>query len=395
MKTLFRTLTATTLSATTLCAGAFFTAAPAQAAARQYVVVIAEGASPQVLDMGKAYLRKADDDAELSTSFDTLMTTGKMTDAGADSLSQMQGLLENAEKSGFKTGLVTTGDLTAVAPLFYALDGDAASALTGAGAKYDFLAGGGRAKLGADAGGKIKASGGTYLNSAEALDAEVSGRVLAAQADGDLDFALDRDPSAQAGLGELATLAMDTLGAGDSPFVLVIHDTLVKKAIDTKDTPALLEQYRELNAVLADVQARRDDNANLGLAVLMTGGGATPRFTSQVDAEQQNALFVLSNLSLSYAGAGKALTGANDEAITAFVDSTDGQYKGFRLSPQTREQIIAGTLNPEVAVRAAYESAVKVGFDGPAAAPVAYTLGFDAPNGLVAALQAAVAAPAK
>lgn len=383
-----------TLTAMTLVAGALLIApaltSSAQAAAKQYVIVVAEGASPQVLDLGKAYLRKADEDPELATSFDTLMETGKMT--GADALTSLQGLLETAENSGYKTGLVTTGDISKVAPLFYA---DAPSALLGAGAKYDFLAGGGRLQLGPDAGTKVKATGGTYLSTEEGLDAEIKGRVLAAQADGDLDYAIDRDPSQQAGLGELATLAMDTLGAGDTPFVLVVHDTLIKKALDSKDTPALFEQFRELNGILADVSARRDDNANLGLAVLMTGSDATPRFTTQVDAEQQNALFVVSNLSLSYAGAGRALKGADDAAVTAFADPTDGQYKGFRVSGATRQGLIAGTLDGETAVRTAYEPLLKFGFDGPAAAPAAYTLGFEAPNGLAAALQAAVASPAK
>ncbi len=394
MKIPFFTLVAPTLLAAALLMSPAFSKS-AQAAAKQYVVVIAEGASPQVLDLGKAYLRKAEDDAELSTSFDALITAGKSANAGTDALTQMQGLLETAEKNGYKTGLVTTGDLSAVAPLFYSLGGDAASALTGADAKYDFLAGGGRAKFGEGAGEKIKAGGGTYIIDEEGLDGEISGRVLAAQADSDLDFALDRDPTVQAGLGELSTLALDTLGAGDAPFVLVIHDTLVKKALDTKDTPALFAQFRELDAILADVTARRDDNANLGLAVLMTGSQNTPLFTTPVEAEQQNALFILSNLALSYAGAGRALKGADNDAIAAFANATDGQYPGLRLSPQTREGITAGTVDSETAVRASYEPALKFGFSGPAAAPVAYALGFDAPDGLVAALQAAVASPAK
>lgn len=364
-----------------------------QAAAKGYVVVIAEGASPQLLDLGQAYLRKADDDAELSTSFETLIATGKSATVGTDAVAQMQGLLETATKNGYKTGLVTTGDIALEAPLFTSLNGDAASALTGAQTPYDFLAGGGRSHFGADAGDKFKATG-TYFNSVEGLDAEIKGRVLAPQAEGDLDYAIDRDPSAQAGLGELTTLALDTLGAGEAPFVLIVHDTLLKKALDTKDTPALFEQFRELNSIVADITARREDNPNLALAVVMTGSAASPRFSTQVEAEQQNTLFMLSNLSLSFAGAGKALTGTSDEAITAFADPDDGQYKGLKLSSPTRQQLIAGTLSPETAIRAAYEPVLKFDFDGPVSAPVAYTLGIDAPGGIVAALQAAVAIPA-
>ncbi len=383
-----------TLAATSLVAGTLF-ASPAHAAAKQYVVVVAEGLSPQVLDLGKAYLRKSNDDAEESTSFDALMASGKSATAGDDAISQLKGILETAENSGYKTGLITTGDLTAVAPLFYSLDGDVAGALTSAGAKYDFLAGGGRAKLGADVATKLKAAGGTYLMNEEALDADIKGRVLAAQSDEDLDFAIDRDPEEQAGLSELSTLAMDTLGADDAPFVLVIHDTLIKKALDTKDSPALVEQFRELNSIVADATARRDDNPNLSLAVLMTGSAATPRFTTTSESEQQNALFILSNSSLSFAGAGRALKGADAETIAAFADPTDGQYKGWKAGADVRERITAGTLDPEIAVRSSYEPAFKLEYSGPASTPLAYTLGFTAPDGLVAALKAALAMPAK
>lgn len=383
-----------TFAATSVLAGSLLTV-PAHAAAKQYVVVVAEGVSPQVLDLGKSYLRKSNDDPEEATAFDALMASGKSAMAGEDAVSQMQGILEIAEGNGFKTGLVTTGDLTLVAPLFYTLDGDAATALTGAGAKYDFLAGGGRAKFGTDVAAKIKAAGGTYLMNEEGLDTDIKGRVLAAQADADLDYAIDRDPEQQAGLGELSTLAMDTLGANDSPFVLVIHDTLIKKAIDTKDSPALVEQFRELNAVVADATARRDDNANLSLAVLMTGSAATPRFTTTSESEQQNALFVLSNTSLSFAGAGRTLKGADAERISAFADPDDGQYKGWKAGADVRERIAAGTLDPEVAVRASYEPVFKLDYSGPASAPVAYTLGFDGSQGLVDALKAAVSVRAK
>ncbi|HEX9998748.1 MAG TPA: hypothetical protein VGB45_16555 [Abditibacterium sp.] len=382
-----------TLAATSVLAGTLLTS-PAHAA-KQYVVVVAEGLSPQVLDLGKSYLRKADEDPEQLTSFDSLIADGKTASVGANPIASLQGLLETAENSGYKTGLVTTGDISAVAPIFYTLTGDAASALTSAGAKYEFLAGGGRAKLGADAGAKLKAAGGTYLSNAEELDTEITGRVLAAQSDADLDYAIDRDPEAQAGLAELATLALDTLGEGDSPFVLVIHDTLIKRALDTKDSPALVEQFRELNSVLADVTARRDDNADLGVAVLWTGGNVVPRFTTQAEPEQQGALFVLSNLMLSFAGAGKTLTGADAEKIAAFADPVDGQYKGWKAPADVRQQIAAGTLNPETAIRASYEPVLKLEYATQEAAPGAYTLGLNAPNGLEAALKAAVSAPAK
>ncbi|HEX9996738.1 MAG TPA: hypothetical protein VGB45_06315, partial [Abditibacterium sp.] len=66
----FRTLAATSVLAGTLLIS------PAHAA-KQYVVVVAEGLSPQVLDLGKSYLRKADEDPEQLTSFDSLIADGK------------------------------------------------------------------------------------------------------------------------------------------------------------------------------------------------------------------------------------------------------------------------------------------------------------------------------
>ncbi|HEX8464386.1 MAG TPA: hypothetical protein VF627_07190 [Abditibacterium sp.] len=368
--------------------------ASAQAAAKQYVVIVAEGLSPQVLELGESYLRVADEDAQASTSFDELKAA-KTASASTDSLSQLQGLLEAAAKSGTKTGLVTTGDLTAVAPLFYDLKGDAATALTSSTAKFDFLAGGGRAKLGAAAGEKIKAAGGSYLPNSAALDAGITGRVLAPQAESDLDYALDRDPETQAGLAELATLALDTLGVNDTPFVLIIHDTLLKKALETRDSPALFEQFRELDSIMAEVSARRDDNEDLAVAVLLTGGAITPRFSTKVEAEQRSALRLLSHLPLSYAGAGRALQGADADAIAAFADPADGPYQNWKPGADVIKQIAAGTLDPETAIRAYFEPLVKIEYAAQTAPPMAYVLGIEAPQGLTAALKSAVAAPLK
>ncbi len=389
MKKLFFPLaTALVLTGATL-------AAPAHAAPRQFVIVVAEGLSPQILEMGKSYLRKADEEPDATTAFDALMAAGKPAAANADALAGLQGLLETARKNGFKTGLVTSGDVTAVAPLFYDVQGDPAAALTGADAKYDFLAGGGRAKFTAEQTGQIKAAGGTYLANEEAFDAEVKGRALALQGDADLAYSIDRNPEEAAGLAELTGAALDTLGADNAPFVLVVHDTLVKKALDTKDTPALLEQFRELNSVVADVVGRRADSPQLAAAVLLTGGSVTPRFTTTNVDEQNNAFFVLSNLSLSFAGAGEALKDADAEKLKGFADAEEGQYRGWKITPETSAAIVAGTTTPEAAIRASYEPALKIEYAAAPAAPVAYAVGFDADAGLVDALKKAVSmAPA-
>ena len=73
-------------------AGGLWGAAPARAA-NGYVVVIAEGLSPQIVTTGKAYLQKAGEDTELTTSFEEAMQTGKAASVDGNSLSEMKGLL--------------------------------------------------------------------------------------------------------------------------------------------------------------------------------------------------------------------------------------------------------------------------------------------------------------
>ena len=66
----------------------------------------------------------------------------------------------------------------------------------------------------------------------DAQEQEIKGKVLALQSDGSLSYAIDHDPAAEASLSAIAGLAIQTLGANNAPFVLVIHDTLLPKAAD-------------------------------------------------------------------------------------------------------------------------------------------------------------------
>lgn len=377
------------LAAASLLAGALV-AAPAVAAPRQYVVIVAEGLNPQILEMGKNYLRKADEEPEANTAFDMLKEQGKPASVPLDALSQMKGLLETAEKNGFQTGLVTTGDVTKIAPLFYDVTGDVADFLTGDNAKYEFIGGAGRANFKPEQTAKIKAMGGTYLPDEDAFDGEIKGRALALQNENSLSYALDRDPIVEAGLAEMGSAAMDVLSAENQPFVLVIHDDLVKKALQTKDTPALLEQYRELNAILTDALGRQEDDPQLAVAALMTGGSVVPKFTTTDQAEQDDAFFVASNLSMSFTGASRFLTDATDDKIRIFIDPEEGVYRGWKLSDADRAKIIAGNLMPETAIRAAYEPVFKIEYAAETTTPMAYTVGFDATGGLIEALQKAI-----
>ena len=373
--------------------GALFLAAvPAWAAPKQYVIVVAQGASPQVLDLGESYFRASSNDPTLTTSFDALVAAGKAAPVAGDALAQMKGILSLAKANGYKTGLVTTGDVSTVAPLFYDITGDTATALADAQAQYDFLGGGGRATL-AGAGAKVGAAGGSYVTNPTDLAGDLKGRVLALQTEGPLTYALDRDPTEEAGLAEMASLAMDSLG--NAPFVLIVHDDLTKKAIDSKDTPALLEQFRELDLIASDVLSRHDANPDLGAAFLMTGSATTPQFVPGTSPLAKNdAFFIVSNLGRSFAGAGAQLKGADVATTTAFADPEDGTYRAWKITDIDKAKIADGTLDPEAAIRASYEPVLRMEYAPTAVAPTAYTVGIDASAGLVDAIKAAVSAPA-
>lgn len=371
-------------------AGSLFVV-PAHAASNQFIVVISEGMSPQVVELGNAYLRKADQDPEELTAFHTLEKTAQKATAGATSLADLKGFLETADDNGYRTGFVTTGDIAADATLLYNLPGDAGTALSDPAAKYDFIGGGGRAKLPDETANRIREAGGTYLPNEDSLAGEITGRVLAPQADEDLHFSIDRDPSVEAGLAELAVLAITTMGDGDYPFVLVVHDTLVKKALETKDSPGLVEQFREMNSIVAETSSRRNDNPNFKTAFLFTGGVAGPRFNNASDEEKDKSLEVLSNLMLSFGGVGRKLEGADNDALTTFTHPVEGLYRDWAIPADVRDKLLAGDLAAETAVRSFYEPLLKISYDAPAQPPSAYVQGFETANGLVAGLKAAVA----
>jgi alkaline phosphatase len=123
------------------------------AAPRQMVVVVAEGLSPQVIDMGSSYVRTVaqsvtgEEEAAAFSEFRAqAKTQAAIADSGAVAIESLRGLLKTASANGYRTGLVTTDDVTKAAALFYDIPGDAstvASTLIN-NTKFDFLAGGGR-----------------------------------------------------------------------------------------------------------------------------------------------------------------------------------------------------------------------------------------------------------
>lgn len=367
---------------------------PPALAAPGTVVVVAEGLPPQVLDLGRGYLRATDEDAMLSTAFDELKGKGQSAVVGDDALAQLGGILQTAHDNGYATGLVTTGDVTKVAPMFYTLPGDIAADLTAAEAPYEFLAGGGADKFEGE-GAKMTDDGNTFVDSAERLDGVLTGKILVAESPGDLGYSIDRDPTQQSGFSELTTTALDVLTSGEKPFVLIVHDTLINKALQEHDTPALFEQFREMNTVLGDANAHRFDNPDLKIAALMTSAPVTVA-PGAASPTEQNAIFLsIANLQKSFAGAGAGLKGKTVGEITDFADPDMGEYRGWTVSQADKEKIAAGTLDPEKAIRAFYEPTLKLTYAGTPSQPYGLVVGFEAPDGLVAALKTLVSTPAK
>ncbi|HEX8234810.1 MAG TPA: hypothetical protein VF600_02550 [Abditibacteriaceae bacterium] len=392
----------------------------ASAAPRQLVVVVAEGLSPQVIDMGSSYVKTVaqsvtgDEEAVAFSEFRAQAKTQTgIADSGTAAIESLRGLLKTASANGYRTGLVTTDDVTKVAGLFYDIPGDAssvASTLINT-TRVDFLAGGGRSYFVSnkvpgsrrtddfDASAVLRQAGGTAFLNAEAIentDVEVKGKTIVLQADDTLSYSIDQNPEREAGFSEMAGLAAQTLaGENNAPFVLVIHNNALSRAIAAKDTPAVLEEFRTLDGIVSDVVGMRNEQAtadNFGVVVLAAGGGSMPKFTSDVATDRSNAVFVVSQLPLSFRGAGAALTGANEERLTQFATE---EYKGWKLSNEMRAAILAGSMTPEAAIRAAYEPVIAIGYENMDVKPTVYTLGVDASAGLANALTQIVSTPAK
>jgi len=339
----------------------------AQAAPKQMVVVVAEGVSPQAVDFGRVYLKTAYEQGA-TVAFDDLKANGKMATAGNFSPANIKGLLKTAAANGYKTGLVTTDDAVKTAAMFYDTTPEAIAQT-----QFDVLAGGGRASAGTAA-ETIKGAGGTAFLDVESLNEEPKGKILALQADSGLSWNLDRDAEKEAGFAELATLALQSLSADNKPFLLVIHDTLLAKALNAKDTPAALEQFKELDGILGDIMGTREGAENpddFGVAVVATGGAMVPKWNTDLPNERADALYIVSALPMSYAKAGETLKGADDAKLKEFATT---RYKGWQLADATRAEIVAGTLAPEAAIRASYEPALKISYDEGAAGATVWTL---------------------
>lgn len=372
--------------------------APKASAPRQLVVVVAEGLGPQVVELGSSYVKASSTEPDATVAFSDLKARGKTAAVGTGAWSSMRGVLKTAAANGYKTGLVTTGDVTTDAALLYDLpsdDKDVAGTLTKT-TRPNFLAGGGRSRFSAEATKAYAKSGNTTLLNAEEFEAvdtsTIKGNVLALQSDGELSYALDHDTSTETGLGDLASLALQTLGGenSDKPYILVVHDTNIARALAAKDTPALMGEFRELDGIVADVLSTRsalDKPENLALAVVSTGAASFPKYTTEAPGERSNAVFITSQLTSSYAKATTTLKGATDEDLTTFATET---YPGWKPSADARAKVVAGTMSGEEAVRASYETAIAIGYDATVVAPTAYVVGLE--TGDVVQSVAAVAA---
>ncbi|HEX8833203.1 MAG TPA: hypothetical protein VF719_03325, partial [Abditibacteriaceae bacterium] len=157
-----------------------------------------------------------------------------------------------------------------------------------------------------------------------------------------------------------------------------------------KDTPALAEQFHQLDDIITSVLDQRETNpADFVVAVLATGGNLAPHFTTDDTKAREDALFILSNLPLSYSKAGATLKGADEAAIAEFAAE---QYQGWKIGGVERQALVGGTLEPEAALRASYEPALKIGYQAVQPEATVYGLGLNAAAGLDTALRAIVGA---
>ena len=345
----------------------------AQAAPRQMVLVVADGLNPQTTEIGVRYVQKAAGDDASASGIAALKAAGTSAPAPADALSNLKGLLAQARKNGFRTGLISTSDVSKVAPLLVGTPENDVQALVDQ-AGLDVLAGGGRGSFSAGQRTALGQGNTVFENGAafEQADAAVKGKLIALQGESELSYAIDRDSDAQAGLADMASLAIDTLaGDNNAPFLLVVHDTLLSKALQAKDTPAAFEQFKEIDAIVSDVITRRGESDTLGVALLATGGTVAPR----ANGDESNALFIVSGLQKSFSGAGKYLQGADAERLTQFSEQ---DYPGWTISEAQRTGLLAGTLSGEQAVRASYEPAINISFEPVPSTPTLYALGVPA-----------------
>ena len=372
-------LPAIALAAGVIVAGA----SSAQAAPKQVVVVVAQGFTPQVLDIGGAYLKASSTEDEPTIALNDFKAAAKSAPVSGDVVAAMRGILKLAESNGYKTGLVTTNDVTADAALFYDLPAtttDVASALV-KDSGFDFLAGGGRTKFVPTTGTNLTTAfkaGNTVLLNADEIQSveEVKGRVLALQSDESLSYNIDADSSTEAGLGDLASLAMTTLGGdeGNTPYFLVVHDANLLKAITAKDTPAVFGQVRALDGIIAEAISVRDGKekpADMGLAFFSTGAAMDLKYTGENANDRSNAIFVASQLPSSYSKATTTLKGATEESFTEF----SMEYGNWKPSESARSSVIAGTMTGEEAVRASFEPAIGLAYEAKTVAPMAYVIG--------------------
>ena len=102
-----------------LCTAIVARPASAQNLPKRAVIVIADGLSPQLVSFGGAYTKTAYG-VETEVAFDGL--AGSAKPLAGDALGAMKDLLLNAGAKGYRTGLVTTADVTKVAPIFYGAD---------------------------------------------------------------------------------------------------------------------------------------------------------------------------------------------------------------------------------------------------------------------------------
>jgi len=265
---------------------------------------------------GLASTRSADNVVTDSAAGATALAAGVKTtnwSVGVDPEGRpVEGILEVAARSGYKTGVLTTARLTHATPagftthVWHRLDEAEIAAAQVRGFTPDVFVGGGGRYFGPDLRDALQADGYEVVDDATGLRAASAPKLAGFLARSHLPYAIDREESAPS-LAELTATTVRTLAA-QGPFVLMVEAGRVDHACHVHDAGAMvheqLDAARALDWILDYAESEGDvlvvvtaDHATGGLAIsedtnivgLLRGGASVGELLHEVPEEDDLA----------------------------------------------------------------------------------------------------------
>ncbi|PIU65037.1 MAG: hypothetical protein COS85_10290 [Armatimonadetes bacterium CG07_land_8_20_14_0_80_59_28] len=305
------------------------------AAPKNVIVIVAEGLDAPQCALGADYAKVAYEE-DLQTA--SLL----QSDPGHafSGVPMLKGLLQKANGKGYTTGLVTTDDVVSGIARFYdvPLKGERAgpadvenvlktSANLVLGGGWGYFAQKSKPKSlrndELDMLVEARSAGWKTLMTPEDLFALPAGaKALGLFSDKGLKYALDTDPMKAPTFFELVDSAMTHLGSGS---FLVIHNHLIAKACKEKDPAALVEEVRELDAVIAHVMETAKVKPDTLAVVVSSPAANNPVFSSGADRDE--SLYTIKSLPLSLSSGSKK---AAEIGVNQWIEE---HYVNFRVTP--------------------------------------------------------------